>query len=98
MLHCILPFIVALQLLLALNCGSCLKPHEIKPYEQIFEMQLREPPIQGNIPSKHYDEIKEQWLEQPLDHFDAGNTGTWMMVIFLEVFTRKVRDSRVIHS
>lgn len=73
-------YIVALQLLNALNDVSCLMPRIINPYQQVFKIKLREPPINTNNTHKDYKEIKEKWLQQPINHFDANNTETWLMV------------------
>lgn len=75
-------YIVALQLLYSLNYGSCLKPHKINPYENIFKMMHKEPPINMSNNTKDYDKVKVQWLEQRVDHFDRNNTETWKMVSF----------------
>ncbi|XP_065354694.1 putative serine protease K12H4.7 [Calliphora vicina] len=76
-------YILALQLLNALNNVSCLMPRKINPYQQVFKIMLREPPINPNNTHKDYKEIKEKWLQQPLNHFDANNTETWMMRYFV---------------
>ncbi|KAM7362317.1 putative serine protease K12H4.7 [Cochliomyia hominivorax] len=46
-------------------------------------MLRRQPPINCVNCSKDYQEVKEQWLPQLVDHFDKNNSDKWMMRYFV---------------
>ncbi|XP_037807821.1 putative serine protease K12H4.7 [Lucilia sericata] len=46
-------------------------------------MLHQEPPVNVLNITKECGEIKELWLQQPVDHFDVNNTETWLMRYFV---------------
>ncbi|KNC32071.1 hypothetical protein FF38_02260 [Lucilia cuprina] len=46
-------------------------------------MLHQQPPVNVVNISKDCGEIKELWLQQPVDHFDVNNTETWLMRYFV---------------
>lgn len=86
MLLQILIFLVCQGVFLELRstCGMTVKKEivqqRINPYTQHLHSLLREPPLRATENSLQKDLVQELWLEQKLDHFDATNNRTWLMV------------------
>lgn len=55
-----------------------LKPNFIKNFKSDFADKKSH---EEDTPDNQHN-ITEEWIEQPLDHFDSNNDRTWFMVNF----------------